>query len=87
MIRLLVWLLLIYIGYRIIVALVSGKKNEVASGQDAAQDATETHRDPVCGVYVSEEDAVVGRLDGQRHYFCSRDCLEKFREQLDHKPH
>ena len=86
MIRLLFWLLLIYIGYRIVVYLFSGKKNEVAFGQDTAQDAAETHRDPVCGMYVSEEDAVVGRLDGQRHYFCSLDCLEKYREQLDHKP-
>jgi YHS domain-containing protein len=54
-----------------------------------AHDKTEaepTYRDPVCGVYVSEKDAVVGRLDGQRHYFCSMSCLEKFREQLDHKP-
>jgi YHS domain-containing protein len=67
-------------------ALVSGRKSEVTSGQDGARDAAETYRDPVCGVYVSEEDAVVGRLDGQRHHFCSLGCLEKYREQLDHKP-
>ena len=84
MIRLLIWLLLIYIGYRVIMALVTGKKSEAVS-QGNATDAAITHRDPVCGMYVSEEDAVVGRLDGQRHYFCSMDCLEKYREQLDHK--
>ena len=84
MIRLLIWALLIYVGYRVVVALASGKKPEVAaSGQ---REAAVTHRDPVCGVYVSEEDAVVGRLEGERHYFCSMDCLERFREQLDHKP-
>ena len=83
-IRLLIWGLLIYIGYRVVVALASGKKTEIAtSGQ---REAAVTHRDPVCGVYVSEEDAVVGRLEGERHYFCSMDCLERFREQLDHKP-
>lgn len=85
MIRLLVWMLLIYIGYRIIKAMLSGKDRK----PDVVHDKTEaetTHRDPVCGVYVSENDAVVGRLDGQRHYFCSMSCLEKFREQLDHKP-
>ena len=84
MIRLLVWMLLIYIGYRIIKTMVSGK----ARPSDVAHDKTEaepTHRDPVCGVYVSENDAVVGRLDGQRHYFCSMSCLEKFTEQLGHK--
>ena len=86
MIRLLFWLLLIYIGYRIIVAITSGKKQAEAPRHDSLQDAAATQRDPVCGMYVSEEDAVVGRLDGQRHYFCSMDCLNKFREQLDHKP-
>jgi YHS domain-containing protein len=83
MIRMLLWLLLIYIGYRIVVALVGGKKKEV-SDDARGPEATTTHRDPVCGLYVSEEDAVVGRLDGERHYFCSMKCLEKFREQLDH---
>jgi YHS domain-containing protein len=83
-IRLLIWGLLIYIGYRVVMALASGKKPETkTSGQ---REAAATYRDPVCGIYVSEEDAVVGRLEGERHYFCSMNCLEKFREQLDHKP-
>ncbi|QEM70298.1 YHS domain-containing protein [Geobacter sp. FeAm09] len=82
--RLLMWGLLIYIGYRVVVALTKGKKTEIKTS--GKRDAAATHRDPVCGVYVSEEDAVVGRLEGERHYFCSMNCLEKFREQLDHKP-
>jgi len=84
-IRLLVWMLLIYIGYRIIKTMISGKEKQPDVVQNSA-DAEVTHRDPVCGVYVSENDAVIGKLDGQRHYFCSMACLEKFREQLDHKP-
>lgn len=83
MIRLLIWLLLIYIGYRVIMSLVAGKKPTVVR-QHGGADAAITHRDPVCGMYVSEDDAVVGKLDGQRHYFCSMSCLEKYREQLDH---
>jgi YHS domain-containing protein len=83
MVRLLIWLLLIYIGYRIILSLTSAKKQAPAARNAAAEGAA-THRDPVCGMYVSEEDAVVGRLDNQRHYFCSMACLEKYREQLDH---
>ena len=83
MIRLLVWLLLIYIGYRVIMSLTSSKKQGPGK-RNTASEGAETHRDPVCGVYVSEEDAVIGRLEGQRHYFCSMSCLEKYREQLDH---
>lgn len=86
MIRLLIWLLLIYIGYRIVASLVSGKKPASVNNAKSA-DAAVTHRDPVCGIYVSEEDAVIGKLDDQRHYFCSMACLDKFREQLDHSQH
>ncbi len=84
MIRLLVWLLLIYIGYRVVRSLIAGKK-PAAVNHDTAADAALTYRDPVCGMYVSVEDAVVGKLEGQRHYFCSMECLDKYREQLDHK--
>ena len=83
MIRFLVIGLLLYIGYRIVVSLLSVKKPP-AKKDERVNPAADTHRDPVCGVYVSEEDAVIGKLEGQRHYFCSMNCLEKFREQLDH---
>jgi YHS domain-containing protein len=82
-IRFLIVGLLVYIGYRIVISLLSSKKTP-SKPESQLNPATETHRDPVCGVYVSEEDAVIGKLDGQRHYFCSMDCLEKYREQLDH---
>ena len=82
MIRFLIVGLLFYIGYRILISLTSAKKPlaKAAGSRDAAE---ETHRDPVCGIYVSEETAIIGRHDGQRHYFCSMNCLEKYREQLE----
>ena len=46
MIRLLIWLLLIYIGYRVIMALFTGKKTEAVT-QGHTTDAATTHRDPV----------------------------------------
>ena len=82
MIRLLMWLLLIYIGYRVIKSITAGKGKETADS-GPVDTAAVTHRDPVCGMYVAEDDAVIGRLDNQRHYFCSMECLEKFREQLE----
>lgn len=86
MIRLLIWMLLVYIGYRILKAMLSGKDRQPDVVHDKKDAEVETtYQDPVCGVYVSENEAVVGRLDGQRHYFCSMTCLETFREQLDHK--
>ena len=83
MIRFLVIGLMLYIGYRIIVSLISSKlpRSKSAGSRDPGE---ETYRDPVCGLYVTAATAVIGRYDGQRHYFCSMNCLEKFREQLDH---
>ena len=84
MIRFLFIGLLLFIGYRIIVSLSSPKKPSAKPGESHGSAGIATYRDPVCGVYASEETAVIGRHDGQRHYFCSMDCLEKYREQLDH---
>ena len=82
MIRLLIWALLIYIGYRVIISLTGTKKRREDLPRDRTREEV-IHRDPVCGVYVSENDAVVGTHEGRRHYFCSRACLEKYRDQLD----
>jgi len=78
--RMLLWLTLIYVGYRVVQGFL---KSRQPAGRPAVSRSEETHRDPVCGVYVAEEDAVVGRLDDQRLYFCSMACLEKYREQLE----
>ena len=80
MIKLLIWLLLGYVIYLVFKGKVVKKElpKEKHSGE-------ETHRDPVCGVYVAEDDAVVGRLEGERIFFCSMECLEKYRDQVTHK--
>jgi YHS domain-containing protein len=41
--------------------------------------ATSLHKDPVCGVYVSEATAVSCRDGNQTLWFCSTDCLNKYR--------
>lgn len=69
--RFLIYLLLGYIVYRI----VRGMKAPALPKSDSA---TEIHRDPVCGVYISPGDAVVGTLNGKRIHFCSIGCLERF---------
>lgn len=83
MIRFLFIGLLLYIGYRIVLSLTSAKKplSKSAGNRNTGED---THLDPICGMYVSEKDAVIGRHDGNKHYFCSMNCLEKYREKLDH---
>jgi YHS domain-containing protein len=76
--RFILWLLLGYIGFRIIKGLLAGSKTATPEVS-----GSETFQDPVCGIYVTPEDATVGRLEGQRIYFCSKSCLEKYQEKLN----
>jgi YHS domain-containing protein len=81
--RLLVWAVLIYVGYKIVKGFVSDKKKDEPAPPEPVRE--ETYQDPVCGVYVTEEDAVIGRHEGERLHFCSMECLEKYRQQLESK--
>lgn len=76
-------LFLIFIGY-VLYRIFKG----FSAAKDLPTDATtseETFRDPICGVYVTRDDAVVGNLEGEKLHFCSKACLERFRDQLENK--
>lgn len=73
--RFLIWLLLAYLVYR----MVRGRETPEIIKKEPT--AAETHQDPVCGVYISEADAVVGKLEGKRYHFCSMECLKEFEKQ------
>ena len=75
--RFLILLLVGYLVYRML-------RSKVAPEIEKESAATETFQDPVCGVYVSEADAVVGSLEGKRYHFCSMGCLQQF-EKIQHK--
>jgi YHS domain-containing protein len=81
-VRMILWLILIYVGYRVVQGFLKSRQPEEGTLPPQSE---ETHRDPVCGIYVAEDDAVVGRIDEKRVYFCSMACLEKYREQLENK--
>jgi YHS domain-containing protein len=81
MMRLIVWILIIYVAY-LVIKNMRGKQVAKADSPPRGEAA---FRDPVCGVFVGEEDAVIGRYQGERIYFCSRECLEKYQQQLVEK--
>ncbi len=77
--RIIIWLILAYLGYRIIKGFLA----ERAKSPPEEITGTETFQDPVCGVFVTADDAVVGKIEEKRVYFCSIECLDKYREQLE----
>ncbi len=83
MIRFLLWGLLLYGGFQIIALLkrTGSRPDDLRQGRGTACTA---HRDPVCRVYVTEEDAVTETRRGQTYYFCSPACRDRFREHPEH---
>lgn len=77
--RFILWLLLAYIVFRIVRGFLAGRTKPATPEVTG----TETFQDPVCGVYVTSDDAVIGRIEAKRIYFCSTACLETYRDQLD----
>lgn len=80
--RLIVILILIYVGFKIAQGFLSRKRAESPAPPEPERE--ETFQDPVCGVYVTEDDAVIGRHEGKRIHFCSMACLEKYRANIEH---
>ncbi len=74
-------LVLIIVGY-VLYQMFKGRPAEKELPKESVPDE-ETFKDPVCGVYVTKEDAVIGTLDGEKLHFCSMACLERFRDQLE----
>ena len=75
-------LIFFLIGYLIYILVKKNSAGKIEKKKEKRNE--ETFRDPVCGIYVAEGDAVIGRNDGERIHFCSMACLEKYREQLAH---
>lgn len=42
--------------------------------------AKESIRDPVCGMAVTTDDAIVREFDGEKYYFCSERCTDVFED-------
>jgi len=77
--RFILWFLLGYIAFRIVKGFLAAR----AKPDTPEVTGTDAFQDPVCGVFVSADDAVIGRVNNKKIYFCSMHCLEKYREQLD----
>ena len=85
MLRLLAFLLLFILVVPLIRVLVGAAAralhNWVGGGPKKQRQALggKLHRDPVCGVYVSEQVAVRRTVDGEVLYFCSEECAQKYK--------
>lgn len=80
------FLVLIVLGIlslvRGLVAPQTASRSEGSRAKPTGRRSTRTgklFRDPVCGMYVTAEGSPTARRNGETVYFCSEDCLNKFR--------
>lgn len=80
MLRFLLWAALAFLFVRLISRLFSaGRQAPPPPPQEGGQPGVLV-QDPVCGTFVDRDRAVTLRdRNGEIVYFCSRDCLKKYR--------
>jgi len=83
--RLLRFLLLVWIGYLLYKVLWKGvlqgflmsKKKRRFQSPKAIE---EMKRDPICGTYLPESQAIKYKRNNTTYYFCSMECKQKYQE-------
>jgi uncharacterized protein len=83
MIRLVIAGIIVYVVYRFLKALFTPAE-KVAGNRSGAVPRIEGEdlvKDPCCGTYIPINSACKATLDGKVLYFCSRECLEKYKRE------
>jgi YHS domain-containing protein len=52
-----------------------------AAGNNPVRAIDEMVQDPVCRVYIQKSTALSATVSGEAHYFCSSECMMKFKEK------
>lgn len=79
MIKLLIYILLIYIAYKVFRSIMapSGSSAKRGYGETGAADDIMI-KDPVCEIYFPKKDGVCLNIDGKEVCFCSSECRDKY---------
>ena len=79
MIKLIIYILLIYVAYKVIKGLTAPSvSTERREERDAGPVDDIMIKDPVCGVYFPKKDGIYLNADGRDMYFCSNECRDRF---------
>jgi YHS domain-containing protein len=80
--RFLIFLLLIYLTWRLVKNVISpAKRKEMPPGPQPGEIDDIMIKDPFCEVYFPRRNGVHLRHQGKDLYFCSTDCRDKFLER------
>ena len=82
MIKLLLFFVIGYCGYKILKSAVNtpglGRSGQAHMNADHDNTANVMIQDPVCGVYFARKDGVSHRIGGKELCFCGKECRDKY---------
>ena len=81
MIKLIIYVVLGYLLYRVFKGLFSQSKGLEKKG--SARVIDEMVQDPICKTYIPRRDAQKRAIGGDEYFFCSNECASKF--ELENK--
>jgi YHS domain-containing protein len=79
-IKVLVILVLLYVGYKI-VTMFRREKTRTVKGyrvDEVPSKGEDLVQDPFCRTYVPKSQAYLKEINGRQQYFCSSECCEKY---------
>lgn len=85
MIKILMLILLGFVGYSVIQGMINPKPKKEKRGwmprtRNRSSEGEEMVEDPQCGTFIPIGDAVSANLGGRQRYFCSKKCLKEYKK-------
>ncbi|MCK8601312.1 hypothetical protein [Desulfoferrobacter suflitae] len=78
MIRLVLYILLIYLAYRLVKSFAGSLFQPGERRDDTPRADTDLIQDPYCGAYFLKQTGVKADIDGKPTYFCSATCRDAY---------
>ncbi len=85
--RVIIFLGLLILLYYLVKGWISpSKARQMDRGEREWELESEMVKDPHCQTYIPKNSAIGTRIDGREYYFCSRQCVKKFKEEMGENP-
>jgi YHS domain-containing protein len=75
--RLIFYLLIAYLVY-LVLRLIIGPARRFRPLRPPRRLSGTMVKDEICNTYLPREDAIIERVDGTDHFFCSKECRDQF---------
>lgn len=81
MIKLLMLILLCFVGYSMIQGIIRPKGQRGGKmPRNRSHEGEQMVEDPQCGTFLPISDAVSANLNGRQRFFCSKKCLKEYKK-------